>query len=416
MDNFITIIATNIRKLREERNWSQQELADKMSIARPTVSKWENQQSEPQASQLAALAKIFNVSTEYILGNTDKPSHKILVVDTSIFIKRPIAINEFIKIFDEVIIPDVVISELNNLKDNKRSKVHQKAWLAMANIEKFKTDSKLIIEKTDVSNTDINDKKIAKVAEDRSKVSIRDKVYMYTDDIYFSYLITETTNLEVIGPEKYDSNFGEKDEDFDLIKTQNFFSYVKESNLDKLKQMELIGIDVNRCDPSSGYTPLIQAVRNKNYNVLNYLVNIPYIDLNKKDEQKYNFTPLLHTCQLKDISMMKILIDAGADPNIGSSGVNFGNTPTMVCSWGGFLDGVKFLSEQDICYNQQDNNGFTALHKACIKHNYEIAKILILKTDIKIRDRKNLTAEKHLKKDNYHSKDIIKLFINARNE
>jgi len=416
MEDYSIIIATNIRKLREERKWSQQDLASKLNIARPTVSKWENQQSEPQASQLAALAKIFNVSTEFILGNTDKPSQKIIVIDTSIFIKRPIAINEFIEIFDEVIIPDIVISELNYLKDNKRSKVNQKAWLAMSSIEKYKSNSKLKIEKTDVSSKEINDIKIAKVAEERSKVSIRDKVFMYTDDIYFSYLINDSTNLEVIGPEKYDSNFGSKDEDYDLIKTQNFYSLVKENNLTKLKQMDILGVDVNRCDPLSGLTPLIQAIRNKNYDILGFLLEISSIDLNKKDEQKYNFTPLLHVCQLKDIKMMKILIDGGADPNIGSSGVNFGNTPLMVSAWGGFLEGVKFLTEQDICYNQQDNNGYTVLHKACIKHHFEIAKILIANTDIKIRDRKNMTAEKHLSKNNVFSKDIIRLFLNARKD
>ena len=202
MEELKSIIANNIRKLREERNWSQQDLASKMHIARPTVSKWENEQSEPQASQIAELAKLFNVSTEYIFGNIGKPAQKILVIDTSIFIKRPIAINEFIVIFDEVIIPDVVISELNNLKDNKRSKVNQKAWLAMSNIEKLKMNPKVKIFSTDVTSREINDEKIAKVAIDRSKVSIGDKVYMYTDDIYFLYLIKKTNNLEVIGPEK----------------------------------------------------------------------------------------------------------------------------------------------------------------------------------------------------------------------
>ena len=173
----------------------------------------------------------------------------------------------------------------------------------------------------------------------------------------------------------------------------------------------MLGIDVNRCDPSCGYTPLIQAIRNRNYNLVSFMLEIPQIDLNKKDKQKYNFTPLLHVCQIKDLKMMKMLIDAGADPNIGSSGVNFGNTPLMVSSWGHFVEGVKYLSEQEVCYNQQDNNGYTALHKACIKHDYNVAKILIDKTDIKIRDRKNLTAEKYLSKENFLSRDIIQLFI-----
>jgi transcriptional regulator with XRE-family HTH domain len=412
LDDYSRIIAANIKRLREEKKWSQKDLATKMNIARPTVSKWENQQSEPTSTQLANLAKIFNVSTEIILGNKDKETHKVIVVDTSIFIKRPQSINEFIDIFDEVIIPDIVMAELNHLKDNKHSKVNKMAWLAMVSINKYMSDSKLVIAKTDVKNKEINDKKIAGVAIDRAKTSLRDKVYMYSDDIYFSFIIEDEPNLEVIGPDKFDEFFGVKDSEFDFSKTQNFFSLVKNKRMDKIKELNFKDIDVNHCDPTSGYTP---AIRNRSYSIVNYLINeIPLIDLDKRDKQKYNFTPLLHVCQIKDIKMMHMLLDSGADPNVSSTGKNFGNTPLMVSAWGGFFEGVKLLSEQDICYNQQDLNGFTALHKACIKNHSAIAQILIDSTDIKIRDHKNKTADKHLIASNPTSKKIMQMFIKKR--
>ncbi len=66
----------------------------------------------------------------------------------------------------------------------------------------------------------------------------------------------------------------------------------------------------------------------------------------------------------------------------------------MVCAWGGYVEGVKLLLEykKDICVNQQDSNGFTALIKACIRKNYEIAMLLADRTDVTIRSKENKTA------------------------
>ncbi|MFW5983118.1 MAG: ankyrin repeat domain-containing protein [bacterium] len=416
-ENYKSIIAANIKKLRNKRGWSQGDLAKKLNIQRPTISKWENEQSEPASSQLADLANIFSVSTEVILGKTDKATQKIVVVDTSIFIKRPLAIDDMLKIFDEVLIPDIVISELNHLKDKKQDKLKQQAWLAMATIEKYKNNPKLVLKNTDPNITGSNDKKIAQVATDRSKESIRDKVYMYSDDVYFPYLIEETANLESIRPEQYSEKFEDSIENFDSFKTTTFFSHIKNKNLKSLKHMDIDNVDVNKCDASIGFTPLIQAIRNRSYVMVDYLIkNVPSVDFNKRDKHKYNFTPLLHACQLKDIKMIEMLLKAGADPNIGSAGKNFGNTPLMVSAWHGFKEGVTRLAEEDISFNQQDFNGFTALHKACIKRNYPIAKILIKHTDIKIRDHKNKTADKHLTKSDSTSKNILKLFVDIRAE
>ena len=82
---------------------------------------------------------------------------------------------------------------------------------------------------------------------------------------------------------------------------------------------------------------------------------------------------------------------------LGSKGENFGNTPLMVCAWSGFENGVDFLLQQGACVNQQDNNGFTALMKACIKEHKNIIFTLSRITDIRIRDKKNKTAFEYLR-------------------
>ncbi len=60
----------NIKKLRKKSNMSQEELAEKLGVSRQSVSLWETGQTQPTIDNIIALAKIFNTSTDEILGNT----------------------------------------------------------------------------------------------------------------------------------------------------------------------------------------------------------------------------------------------------------------------------------------------------------------------------------------------------------
>lgn len=44
-----------------------------MSVAKQTVSNWENENIQPSIDMLIRIAKIFNVSTDYLLGLEDAP-------------------------------------------------------------------------------------------------------------------------------------------------------------------------------------------------------------------------------------------------------------------------------------------------------------------------------------------------------
>nr|WP_314381350.1 ankyrin repeat domain-containing protein [uncultured Campylobacter sp.] len=384
-------IAKNIKETRESMNMLQQELADKLNITRPVISNWENAKSEPSSTQLLKLADIFGVSTDRLLGrNLD--SKNIIVVDTSALIKKPFLPKELVEKFDEVIVPDVVISELNNIKD-KKDKNSQAAWLIMSTIKNL--GEKIINSKSDKSIKN-SDEKIADVAKTKAKQNPNDKVYMLSDDIYFQFLIRDINNIKVITPNEYFRDFG-KDDKFDRSKSLEFLSLVKNNKFTKLEHFNLDNINVNIHDPISGLTPLITAIRNKNPQIIEYLLNLSSIDINALDEHKYSFSALHHAAQLKNIELMKLLVSRGADVELGSKGENFGNTPLMVCAWSGFENGVDFLLQQGACVNQQDNNGFTALMKACIKEHKNIIFMLSRITDIRIRDKKNKTAFEYLR-------------------
>lgn len=59
----------NLRNLRRENNYSQEYLAEKMSVSRQTISKWENGTAMPDLKKLTELANIFEVSMDTLLGN-----------------------------------------------------------------------------------------------------------------------------------------------------------------------------------------------------------------------------------------------------------------------------------------------------------------------------------------------------------
>lgn len=60
--------AERIKALREARGWTQAELARRMSITRNGVNSWEQGLSMPSPTCLVDLAKVFSVSTDYLLG------------------------------------------------------------------------------------------------------------------------------------------------------------------------------------------------------------------------------------------------------------------------------------------------------------------------------------------------------------
>lgn len=61
------ILAEKISEERKKNGWSQEELAEKLSVSRQSVSKWESGQSVPDLNRILELARIFGVTTDYLL-------------------------------------------------------------------------------------------------------------------------------------------------------------------------------------------------------------------------------------------------------------------------------------------------------------------------------------------------------------
>ena len=63
-------IGTKIAQARREQGITQLELADKMSVTRQTVSRWETGAAVPDIEKVADLAEILQVSCDYLLKGT----------------------------------------------------------------------------------------------------------------------------------------------------------------------------------------------------------------------------------------------------------------------------------------------------------------------------------------------------------
>lgn len=76
------ILRRNVRILREERGWSIQDLASRLGIDRTYLSKSESGNRAFKVSEIDKLAKIFDVSTDYLLGRSEPSRENIHTAET----------------------------------------------------------------------------------------------------------------------------------------------------------------------------------------------------------------------------------------------------------------------------------------------------------------------------------------------
>lgn len=60
-----------IFELRKERGLSQREAAKIFGVSQGTFNNWENSNTQPSIEQLISIARFFEVSVDYLIGNAD---------------------------------------------------------------------------------------------------------------------------------------------------------------------------------------------------------------------------------------------------------------------------------------------------------------------------------------------------------
>ena len=400
--------AKEILKIRISNNLTQDEFARKLDVSRPTVSNWELAKCIPTTEQIMKINDVFHVSANEIL---QIKKSTIFVLDTCVILNRPRIINQLLgnENISQIIIPDTVISELNYQKDHGQK---QQAWLAMVTIEKFRKEypHKLSIVHEENANG-INDQKIIFAATQVAKRNIHSIVYMLTNDVFFSLAEIKLRNLEVLNLQDFEEKFPINANGFNREASFHFFAEVKARNIKAAKIALSKGANPNFIHPESGYTPLIQAVRNRDKSMTEFIANHPKTNCDLCDEAKYRLPAISHAVQLGEMALVKTLVEAGADIDSQSQGKNRGNTALMISAWHGKQDFVQYFYQNGACPNQQDSNGFTALIKACIKKQVSCAKFLYPLTDPKIRSFEGLTALDYAIKSN--NTELLNFFKEA---
>ena len=60
-------LGKQIKKYRQEAEFSQEELANRIYVSRQTISNWENDKSYPDVNSLVLLSEIFQISLDKLI-------------------------------------------------------------------------------------------------------------------------------------------------------------------------------------------------------------------------------------------------------------------------------------------------------------------------------------------------------------
>ncbi len=66
-------IGQKLKKLRADKGMTQKDLADQLHVSFQTISKWEKDENEPDLTTIRELAKLYGVSTDYLLSEDETP-------------------------------------------------------------------------------------------------------------------------------------------------------------------------------------------------------------------------------------------------------------------------------------------------------------------------------------------------------
>ncbi len=81
-------LGEKITKQRKELNYTQEQLADILSVSRQSISKWESDIAFPETDKLIELSKLFDCSTDYLLKEEVTEKNSSYPTDFQIKVKE----------------------------------------------------------------------------------------------------------------------------------------------------------------------------------------------------------------------------------------------------------------------------------------------------------------------------------------
>lgn len=87
------MILNRLTILRKSNNWSLQETADFLGIAKSTYAGYESGHRRPSLEAIKLMADLFQTSTDYILGRVEDPSFQPAFEKTAIELADPLSVD-----------------------------------------------------------------------------------------------------------------------------------------------------------------------------------------------------------------------------------------------------------------------------------------------------------------------------------
>ena len=81
-------IHDKIKRLRQENNWTQAELGEKINIHQKQISSYERGVNVPSTEILIKLAETFDVTLDYLAFDTERPSGKVQNIQDRELLRR----------------------------------------------------------------------------------------------------------------------------------------------------------------------------------------------------------------------------------------------------------------------------------------------------------------------------------------
>lgn len=70
---FVMAISSNIKYFRKQKNWTQEQLAERLGVTRSTVTQWETGWSQPRMGKVEELASAFDITVSDLVDENPKP-------------------------------------------------------------------------------------------------------------------------------------------------------------------------------------------------------------------------------------------------------------------------------------------------------------------------------------------------------
>jgi transcriptional regulator with XRE-family HTH domain len=109
---------SRLKELREERNWTQKYIGSVLNVKNAAISKYETGRAALTEDTIILLAKLFNVSSDYLLGLSDKRTEFHPDANDSSLLDYPEPVYRNISLNETSGFPNVTKNDLNKDEAN----------------------------------------------------------------------------------------------------------------------------------------------------------------------------------------------------------------------------------------------------------------------------------------------------------